>query len=58
MATRNSTQARSHAQKFFSNVSKRNMTMEEFLEKLDLSKVKDDYVEGREDLLMHNKSEE
>jgi hypothetical protein len=34
------------------------MTMEEFLEKLDLSKVKDDYVEGREDLLMHNKSEE
>lgn len=58
VATRSSTQARSHAQKFFYNVSKRNLSMEEFLNRLDLSKIKEDYVEGREDLLMHSKSED
>lgn len=35
--TRTSTQARSHAQKFFANISKNKMTMEEFLAKLDLA---------------------
>lgn len=32
VATRTSTQARSHAQKFFANIVKKNMTMEQFLE--------------------------
>jgi len=32
VATRTSTQARSHAQKFFANIIKHNMTMEDFLE--------------------------
>lgn len=36
VATRTSTQARSHAQKFFANILKRNMTMEQFLENLSL----------------------
>lgn len=34
VATRTSTQARSHAQKFFANILKRNMTMEQFLDNL------------------------
>eukprot|EP00347_Sterkiella_histriomuscorum_P015058 403358467 len=34
VATRTSTQARSHAQKFFANIIKSSMTMEEFLEKI------------------------
>ena len=34
VATRTSTQARSHAQKFFANIIKNNMTMEQFLEKI------------------------
>lgn len=34
VATRTSTQARSHAQKFFANIIKQNMTMEEFLDKI------------------------
>lgn len=36
VATRTSTQARSHAQKFFANIMKRNMTMDSFLENLSL----------------------
>jgi SHAQKYF class myb-like DNA-binding protein len=36
VATRTSTQARSHAQKFFANILKKNMTMEQFLENLSL----------------------
>lgn len=36
VATRTSTQARSHAQKFFANIMKKNMTMEVFLENLSL----------------------
>jgi len=32
VATRTSTQARSHAQKFFGNISKKHNSMEEFLE--------------------------
>jgi hypothetical protein len=35
--TPSSTQARSHAQKFFANINKNKMTMEEFLTKLDLA---------------------
>ena len=34
VATRTSTQARSHAQKFFANIIKHNMTMEQFLEQI------------------------
>jgi SHAQKYF class myb-like DNA-binding protein len=34
VATRTSTQARSHAQKFFANIIKHNMTMEQFLENI------------------------
>ncbi|CDW87315.1 myb-like dna-binding shaqkyf class family protein [Stylonychia lemnae] len=34
VATRTSTQARSHAQKFFANIIKHNMTMEDFLESI------------------------
>jgi SHAQKYF class myb-like DNA-binding protein len=34
VATRTSTQARSHAQKFFANIIKHNMTMENFLENI------------------------
>ena len=35
--TRTSTQARSHAQKFFANIQKNKMTMDEFLVRLDLA---------------------
>lgn len=41
VATRTSTQARSHAQKFFANIQKRNMTMEQFLENLTLEALAD-----------------
>lgn len=34
VATRTSTQARSHAQKFFANIIKHNMTMEAFLDNI------------------------
>lgn len=36
VGTRSSTQARSHAQKFFVKLEKKNLIMEDFLEKLDL----------------------
>jgi len=39
VATRTSTQARSHAQKFFANIMRKNITMEQFLEQLDLAKL-------------------
>lgn len=35
--TRSSTQARSHAQKFFVKLEKKDLTMEQFLEQLDMS---------------------
>ena len=38
--TRTSTQARSHAQKFFVKLEKRRLTLDEFLEKLDLDRLK------------------
>jgi SHAQKYF class myb-like DNA-binding protein len=37
VATRTSTQARSHAQKFFANIMKKNMSMEQFLDNLSLN---------------------
>lgn len=40
MRTRSSTQARSHAQKFFVKLEKKSMTMEEFLVSLDMSNLK------------------
>ena len=36
VATRTGTQARSHAQKFFANILRKNMTMEQFLHNLSL----------------------
>lgn len=38
--TRTSTQARSHAQKFFVKLDKKQLTLEEFLEKLDIEQLK------------------
>ena len=40
VATRTSTQARSHAQKFFVKLEKRRLTLDEFLAKLDLERLK------------------
>lgn len=39
VCTRTSTQARSHAQKFFVKIEKRTQTLEEFLEELDLQNI-------------------
>jgi SHAQKYF class myb-like DNA-binding protein len=39
--TRTSTQARSHAQKFFNKLEKRNLSLEEFLRTLDLDNIED-----------------
>lgn len=40
--TRTSTQARSHAQKFFVKLDKKQLTLEEFLERLDIEQLKTD----------------
>ena len=40
VSTRTSTQARSHAQKFFSKLEKKQLTLEEFLERLDIEQLK------------------
>ena len=40
MGTRSSTQARSHAQKFFVKLEKKNLTMESFLENLDINNLR------------------
>ena len=40
--TRTSTQARSHAQKFFGKLDKKQLTLEEFLERLDIEQLKVD----------------
>ena len=40
VGTRSSTQARSHAQKFFVKLEKKNLTMETFLENLDMSNLR------------------
>ena len=40
VGTRSSTQARSHAQKFFVKLEKKNQTMESFLEFIDMDNLK------------------
>lgn len=40
--SRTSTQARSHAQKFFGKLEKKQLTLEDFLEKLDIEQLKSD----------------
>jgi hypothetical protein len=42
--TRTSTQARSHAQKFFNKLEKRNQTLESFLESLDMENLEQHYI--------------
>lgn len=44
VATRTSTQARSHAQKFFNKLDKRNQTLENFLADLDLNNMDAHYI--------------
>jgi len=63
--TRTSTQARSHAQKFFVKLDKKSLTLEEFLKDLDLKEVEEtllaagadniDYDEEREVNMIANK---
>lgn len=65
VSTRTSTQARSHAQKFFVKLDKKSLTLEEFLKDLDLEDVKrnllsagvdnTDYDEEREVNMIANK---
>lgn len=45
VATRSSTQARSHAQKFFVKLEKKNKTLDQFLEKLDLHQLEKKMIE-------------
>lgn len=42
--TRTSTQARSHAQKFFVKIDKKNISLEEFLRQLDLTDLNQDMM--------------
>lgn len=42
MSTRTSTQARSHAQKFFVKIEKRNIQLDDFLANLDLGNLEQD----------------
>ena len=53
VGTRSSTQARSHAQKFFSKLDKKKMTLEDFLSQIDLgnlrSMIENDSDYGDED---------
>ena len=42
--TRTSTQARSHAQKFFVKIEKKNLSLEEFLKDLDLNNLEQDMM--------------
>lgn len=44
VGTRTSTQARSHAQKFFNKLEKRQMTLEAFLHTLDLDNLENHYI--------------
>lgn len=44
VCTRTSTQARSHAQKFFVKIEKKNLTLDEFLRDLDLSNINQDMM--------------
>ena len=47
--TRTSTQARSHAQKFFAKLERNDFTLREFLEHLDLDKLQQRCTEHSED---------
>lgn len=44
VCTRTSTQARSHAQKFFVKIDKKNITLEDFLRDLDLTNLNQDMM--------------
>ena len=44
VGTRTSTQARSHAQKFFQKLEKRNKTLDEFLSTLDVDNMESHYI--------------
>ena len=44
VCTRTSTQARSHAQKFFVKIEKKNLTLDEFLNGLDLNNLEQDMM--------------
>lgn len=44
VGTRTSTQARSHAQKFFQKLEKRNKTLDEFLSTLDVNNMESHYI--------------
>lgn len=44
VGTRTSTQARSHAQKFFVKIEKKNVSLEEFLKDLDLNNLEKDMM--------------
>lgn len=41
VSSRTSTQARSHAQKFFGKLNKKNLTLEQFLENLDFKELRE-----------------
>ena len=45
VGTRSSTQARSHAQKFFLKLEKKTMELDDFLERLDLATLKENLKE-------------
>lgn len=45
MGTRSSTQARSHAQKFFVKLQKKNKTLEQFVKALDLNNIQKSLVD-------------
>ena len=49
VCTRTSTQARSHAQKFFVKIEKKNMSLELFLSTLDLQNIDKDMLLSDED---------
>lgn len=44
VGTRTSTQARSHAQKFFVKIEKKNLNLEEFLRDLDIDNLEKDML--------------
>ena len=44
VGTRTSTQARSHAQKFFVKLDKKNLTMEQYLEGIDFQNIEKDLL--------------
>lgn len=49
MGSRSSTQARSHAQKFFVKLEKKGLTMEQFLEQIDMNNLKQSMMDADSD---------